>query len=46
MWSMYDGQRGLMLVPRYIFTMPKDEGGLCLTDVMTQGNILAAKWVV
>jgi hypothetical protein len=26
--------------------MPKDEGGLGLIDVVTQGNILAAKWVV
>lgn len=29
-----------------IFIMPKDKGGLCLIDVSTQGNILAAKWVI
>jgi hypothetical protein len=39
-------KRGLPLVPWDVCTMPKDEGGLDLIDVTTQGSILAAKWVV
>jgi hypothetical protein len=33
------------MVPWEIFIMPKDEGGLGLIDVATQGTILDTKWV-
>jgi hypothetical protein len=34
------------MVPWDVCIMPKDEGGLGLIDVATQGYILEAKWVV
>jgi hypothetical protein len=46
LWAKYGGARGLPMVPWAVCIMPKDEGGLGLIDVATQGNILAAKWVV
>jgi len=33
------------MVPSRVCTMP-EEGGLGLIDVVTQGSILAAKWLV
>jgi len=34
------------MVPWKVCTLPKDEGGLGLINVETQGNILDAKWMV
>jgi hypothetical protein len=37
---------GFPLVPWHVCTMPKDEGGLGLINVATQGFILVAKWAL
>lgn len=34
------------MVPWDVCIMPKNEGGLGLMDVVTQGSILATKWAV
>lgn len=34
------------MLPWYVCTMPKEEGGLGFIDVTTHGSILVAKWVV
>jgi hypothetical protein len=46
LWSEYGCERGLLMVPWEVCTMPKEEGGLSLIDVVTQGHILATKWIV
>lgn len=46
LWSQYGGVRGLPLVSLDVFTIPNDEGGLGLIDVVEQGSILVTKWVV
>jgi hypothetical protein len=46
LWAKYGGAWGLPMVPWDVCIMPKDEGGLGLIDVATQGTILVAKWVV
>lgn len=46
MWAKYDWEKGLPMVPRDVCIMPKEEGGLGLIDVATQGCVLAAKWVI
>ena len=45
-WAKYAGAQGLPMVPWDIYIIPKDEGGLGFIDVVTQENILVAKWVV
>jgi hypothetical protein len=45
-YKKYGWARGLPMVPWVVCIMHKDEGGLGLIDVATQGNILVAKWVV
>jgi len=34
------------MVPWGVYTMPREEGGLDLIDVMTHGHFLAPKWFV
>jgi len=34
------------MLPKDVCTMPKDDGGLGLLDVTTQGNTLVTKWVM
>ena len=46
LWSKYGGARGLPLVTWGVCIILVDEAGLGLLDVVTQGNILVAKWVV
>lgn len=46
LWAKFGGLKGLPMVPWDVCTIPKEEGGLGLIDVATQGSILAAKWVV
>ena len=46
LWAKYGGAHGLPMDPWENFIMPKDKRGLALMDVVTQGNILAAKWIV
>ena len=46
LWAKYSGARGLPMVPCDVCTFPKDEGGLSLIAIATQGSTLAAKWVV
>ena len=44
--SKFGGARCLPLLAWDVCTIPKDEGGLGLIDVVTRGSILATKWVV
>jgi hypothetical protein len=37
---------GLIMFPRDVCIMPKDEVGLRLIDMETQGSIWVAKWVI
>ena len=39
LWSKYNGEKGLPIVPWDVCIMPKDEGGIGLIDVTTQGHI-------
>lgn len=43
LWSKYGGEQGLPMVPWVVCTIPKEEGGLGLIDVMTRDHILVAK---
>ena len=39
LWAKYGVARGLPMVPWDVWSMPKDEGGLGLIGVVTQGNV-------
>lgn len=47
MFSKYGGERGLFMVPWEVCTMPKEEGGFGLIDMLRLKVVFyAAKWTV
>jgi hypothetical protein len=43
LWAKYGGALGISMVTWDVFIMTKDEGGIGLINVVTQGSILVAK---